>query len=194
MDKLRTFIAIELPAEIKNDLQSIQAFFQNNRCDYVKWVDVPNLHLTLKFLGDIERWQIDPICSAIETAAINVRPFSLHIQEVGAFPNLDRPNILWAGLQGDLKTLSSWQKAIEEYLKPLGFPAESRPFSPHLTLGRLRETATLLERQSLGRQLAAIHPKTGTVMTVSSLNLVHSQLTIKGPIYTILRSFKLKTS
>jgi 2'-5' RNA ligase len=194
MDTLRSFIAIELPPELKSELQSIQTSLQKGQVNYVKWVDTHNIHLTLKFLGDIERAQIDPIVSAIETSTGNSRPFSLSLQDVGAFPSLDRPNIVWAGLQGDLKTLSVWQITIEQNLKPLGFTPESRPFSPHLTLGRVRENATLLEKQSLGRQLAAIHLKSGSPMIVSSLNLVHSQLTPKGPIYTILRSIKLPTS
>ena len=172
----------------------MQTSLQKGQGNYVKWVDTQNMLLTLKFQGDIERAQIDPIFSAIETSTGNIHPFSLSLQDIGTFPNLDRPTVIWAGLQGDLKTLSVWQKSLEQNLKPLGFAAESRPFSPHLTLGRVRENATLLVRQSLGRQLSAIHLKSGSPMIVSSLNLVHSQLTPKGPIYTILRSIKLPTS
>ena len=194
MDKLRAFIAIELPPEIKGELQSIQTSLQKGQYNYVKWVDTQNMHLTLKFLGDINHPQIDSVCSAIETSAHDVHPFSLYLQDAGAFPSLDRPNIIWAGLQGDLKILCTWQKSLEQNLKPLGFTPESRPFSPHLTLGRLRENATLLERQSLGRQLAEIHLQPGGPMIVDALSLVHSHLTSKGPIYTILRSIKLPTS
>jgi RNA 2',3'-cyclic 3'-phosphodiesterase len=194
LEKLRAFAGIELPAEIKGELQSIQKALQTPQSNYVKWVEVANLHLTLIFLGNIAPAQIDPISRAFENATCGIRAFELYLQNVGAFPSLDRPNIIWAGLQGDIKTLCAWQKNLEQKLIPLGFPPESRSFSPHLTLGRVRETASFMERQALGRKLQNLQCQEGTKMTVDSLNLIHSQLTPKGPIYTILRSIKLQSS
>jgi RNA 2',3'-cyclic 3'-phosphodiesterase len=194
LEKLRAFAGIELTAEIKSELQSIQKTLQTPQCNYVKWVEVTNLHLTLIFLGNIASTQIDPISRAFENVTYGIRAFSIFIQNVGAFPSLERPNIIWAGLQGDIKTLCAWQKNLEQKLIPLGFTPESRPFSPHLTLGRIRETASFMEKQAIGRKLQNLQCPKGAKMTVDSLNLIHSQLTPKGPFYTILRSIKLQSS
>jgi RNA 2',3'-cyclic 3'-phosphodiesterase len=194
MEKLRAFIAIELSKEIKSELESLQISLQKPQCDYIKWVEVPNMHLTLIFLGNIDPGQIDPISRSIETASQGIQPFSVCLQKVGAFPSIERPSIIWTGLKGDLKTLGAWQSNLVQKLIPLGFTPESRPFSPHLTLGRVRETASFLEKQALGRKLVNLPFAGSAQMTVGSLKLIHSQLTPKGPIYSNLRSFELKTS
>ena len=110
---------------------------------------------------------------------------------MGAFPDLNRVQIVWVGLSGETDRLAALQKAIEAGLKPLGFAPESRPFTPHLTLARLRDQATPAERQQLGQIIAATGFETGGFQA-DAIHLMRSQLTRAGAIYSRLSSVALK--
>ena len=192
MALIRAFIAVELPAELKSELAELEAQLKKNSPPVVKWVDPNSIHITLKFLGETSEDSIDELMLAIEEAAQEMRPFQLEVREVGAFPNLERVQVLWVGVKGELEKIIQLQKNIETNTEQLGFRRESRTFSPHLTLGRVRDEARPYERQRLGKLLAdtpfiALHN-----VDVNAVNLMKSQLTPTGPIYTCLGSVKLK--
>jgi 2'-5' RNA ligase len=192
MEKIRSFIAIELPGEIKQALTELQRKFKSAGGLSVKWVDPGNIHLTLKFLGDIDAADTSKIITALEEAVGGIPPFNLEVRGLGVFPNMSRIQVIWVGLYGDLEKLSQLQKRIETSLKPLGFPSEARPFSPHLTLARVRDFARPDERQKLGKLISAASFEEKYAINVMSVNLMKSQLTREGSIYSKLGAVTLK--
>ncbi|MFQ6122194.1 MAG: RNA 2',3'-cyclic phosphodiesterase [Dehalococcoidales bacterium] len=194
MEQVRSFIAIELPDEVKSGLAQLQAQLKTGKQPPVKWVDPYSIHLTLKFLGNIALDKIDQITGAIEAAAQGVPPFQLEVKGLGAFPNLRRVQVVWVGVSGEVARLSQLQQRIESNLKPLGFAPESRPFTPHLTLARLRERASLDDRQSVGQLIASVKFEAVYAFKVDSVSLMRSQLTREGAIYSRLSSVGLSQS
>lgn len=136
-ERIRTFIAVEVPEEIKVELRRVQEELKRSGAD-VRWVRSEGIHLTLKFLGEVEPSIIPRIKEGVEGLAQRYRPFRLDVEGMGCFPTIRSPRVIWIGLSGDDGRLSALQRDIEELLKALGFLKEDRPFRPHLTLGRVR--------------------------------------------------------
>ncbi len=191
MEQIRSFIAIELPDQLKNELTQIIAQLKRGRQFSVKWVEPAGIHLTLKFLGNIDADNVNEVTEAIKEAAQSVPPFRLEIKELGAFPNLNRVQVVWVGLGGELEKLNQLQQDIEFNLEILGFAREARPFVAHLTLARVREDASFEERQKLG-QLIANTKFEATTIPVNAVSLMRSQLTRAGAIYSRLSLVELK--
>ncbi len=192
MEQIRSFIAIELTGELKQSLKHLQDRLKEGSRTPIRWVDPDSIHLTLKFLGDIDVNTTGNIIRVIEKAAGGVPPFQLELGGLGIFPNPRRVQVVWVGMAGEVARLELLQKNIEAGLKPLGFAPESRPFRPHLTLGRVRDRARPEEREDLGRLITNMPFTTGGKMSVRSLNLMKSQLTREGPIYSCIGTVELK--
>ena len=189
---IRSFIAIELPQAVKTGLQQLQTELTLPRYSFVKCVAPEGIHLTLKFLGNISANKVTDITGVMEQASQGVSPFQLQITEVGAFPNIRRPRVLWVGIKGEVDKLVGWQQRIDEGLVPLGFAKEARPFTPHLTLARLRENCSPGDRLHFGEMFAKAHVEVDYIFTVNSLNLMRSQLLPTGAVYSRLAEVKLK--
>ena len=192
MEQIRSFIAIELPDEVKSALAQLQAQLKTGKQPPVKWVDPYSVHLTLKFLGNIAADKTGEITGAIEKAAQGVSPFQLEVKDLGVFPNFRRVRVVWVGISGEVAQLSQLQKHIESNLSPLGFAPEVRPFTPHLTLARVREQASPVEQQSFGQLIASTRFEGVYGFSVDSINLMRSQLTSEGAIHSQISSVKLK--
>jgi 2'-5' RNA ligase len=192
MEKIRSFIAIELPVELKQALAQLQQKLKLAGAPLVRWVDPGNIHLTLKFLGDIDVGITGRITSAIEEAVQDIHPFFIEASGLGVFPNMNRIQIIWVGLHGDMEKLGRLQKSIEANLKPLGFPVENRPFTPHLTLARVRDYTRPEERDNLGKIISATNFEGKYKINVNALHLIKSQLTREGPIYSKISTTVLK--
>jgi len=192
MEQVRSFIAIELPDELKEALTQMQAQLRLGQPISVKWVDPYSIHLTLKFLGNIAVGRISEITQAMEEAAQGMSPFHLEVKGLGVFPNLKRVQVAWVGLGGELDKVSQLQQRIESNLMPLGFTAESRAFTPHLTLARLRDRVLPDERERFGQLIANTRFEAIHTIRVDSINLMRSQLTREGAIYSQLSSVALK--
>lgn len=192
MEQIRSFIAIELPDEVKSALTRLEDRLKSGGDYPVKWVDPNNIHLTLKFLGNISSGRISEITAALETAVQGMPPFHLDIKGLGVFPNTRRVQVAWVGVSGALDRLTELQQRIESNVAPLGFPTESRPFSPHLTIARLRDYATSDDRQAFGQLIASTRFEGNSGFDVDYVNLMSSQLTREGPVYSRLSSVKLK--
>ncbi len=192
MEQIRSFIAIELPDELKAGLTRLQAQLKLSHQSWVKWVDPYSIHLTLKFLGNIAVDKIDDVTRAMEEAARGVSPFHLEVKELGVFPNLRRVQVAWVGVGGEVDKLGQLQQRIESALARVGFTPESRPFSPHLTLARLRDRASLDERQRFGQLIADTTFEAVYAIEVETINLMKSQLTREGAIYSRISSVGLK--
>jgi len=191
MEQIRSFIAIELPDQLKQALGQLQAQLKSDRQSWVKWVDPNSIHLTLKFLGNIAATKTGEITRVIEEATQAVSPFRLETKELGAFPNLKRVQVVWLGMGGDVEKLGQLQQRIESNLARLGFTPESRPFTSHLTLARLRNQAAFNERQEFGQLLTATRFQVFN-FEVNGINLMKSQLTRSGAIYSRISHVELK--
>lgn len=193
-EQIRSFIAIELPEEFKSGLLRLQAELKSAVYTFVKWVAPEGIHLTLKFLGNIPSPKVDEIARAMERAIEGATPFRLETTELGAFPNLKRPNVFWLGVGGDLDSLATVQKRIDDVLEPMGFTREKRAFTPHLTLARVRENASPQNRRDFGELIAKTRFDIKYVVEVNSICLMRSQLLPGGAVYCRLAEVKLKSS
>jgi 2'-5' RNA ligase len=189
--QIRSFIAIELPLELKKRLVQLQDEFKSAGFSFVKWAAPEGIHLTLKFLGSIPQSTIPGIIAGITKASQGIPPFTLETSDLGVFPNLRRPNVFWLGVGGDLEKACTLQKRIDEELKPMGFTPEKRAFTPHLTLARLREDASLQNRKDFGDLVAGTHFCSKNVIEVKGISLMMSQLHPTGAVYTKLDEVKL---
>ena len=189
--EIRSFIAIELPPQFRLGLRELQAKLKPENRGPAKWVDPDSIHLTLRFLGNIGEDRLSAITRAIATATAGIPPFCLKTGRIGAFPNLKRVQVVWVGLDGDLERLLELKQRLDSELKPLGFPAEERTFTPHLTLARLRQQASALEREQMGRLISDIGLERVYQMSVTSLSLMRSHLTREGAIHHQISSIAL---
>lgn len=194
MEQVRSFIAIELPDELKRGLTQLQARLKLDKQPGVKWVEPYSIHLTLKFLGSVPIDGIGDITGAIEEAAQGIPPFHLEVKNLGVFPNLRRAQVAWVGISGQLDKLGQLQQGIESNLARLGFAPESRPFTPHLTLARLRQQVSQEERQRFGQLIIGTKFEIVYAIEVDTISLMRSQLTREGAIYTRISSVALGKS
>lgn len=185
---IRAFIAIELPDAVRAVVRDVQQRLRTRGID-AKWVRPENLHLTLRFLGDIAPEQAAGLGALLGRATCSRPRFSLAAQGLGVFPGMRRPRVLWCGLGGDLEALSGLHAELAGGLAAAGFPDDDRPFRGHLTLARFKGPL------DTGRLLAAIEA-VGTYppvpFAVERVCLLQSQLTNAGPIYTRLAAAGLK--
>ena len=192
MELVRSFIAIELPQEVKATLAAMEEKLKARRHPFVKWVDPESIHLTLKFLGNVAPDTIPQIVEAMNRIAQPASPFSLQVGGAGAFPNWQRPQVIWVGIGGEIGRLAALQKELEAALSSLGFQPESRAFSPHLTLGRLRDRVSSEDRRGFGQWAQSVKLEISPSFEVDAIRLIQSQLTPNGPIYTEIDSAKLE--
>ena len=183
MEEIRSFIAIELPGAVKLNLSQIATQLKSGRRFEVKWVAPESIHLALKFLGNILVESTKDIAQAMAEAAQGIPPFRLEVRDLGAFPNLKRVQVAWVGVRGEIDKLSQFQQRLDSNLSRLGFAPEGRPFTPHLTIARLRDSTSSTERQAFGQLIASTQFETG-LFAVDAISLMKSQLTREGPIYS----------
>jgi 2'-5' RNA ligase len=191
VEPIRTFVAIELPSQIKAALSQLQSNLRTSKNASVKWVNPEGIHLTLKFLGNIDEAEVPALTKALSEAVRGVAPFSLQLGDPGAFPGNQAPRVVWVGVEGEIELLLTLHNNVDRVLTPLGFPPEKRAFSPHLTLGRVREEASPGERRRLGENVAALKTEAKSSFKVESLSLMRSKLTREGALYSCLASFAL---
>ncbi len=179
---MRCFVAIELPEEIRRRLGELQK--QLGELDrFVRWVRPEQIHLTVKFLGEVPDQQVSAVCAAAVTAAGAAEPFEIEISGTGCFPDRGPVRVLWAGIPELPPALLAVQRAMEQRYAELGFPRENRAFRPHLTLGRTREGVSA----SVVR--AAVEHEAGFVVGrfhVEALTVFQSILKPAGPTYITL--------
>ena len=189
VETVRAFVAADLPREVIDELARVVSALAGARVKGLRPVRPEGVHLTLKFLGSVPQSEVPAVASAISSVVKQHRPFTLHIGGFGAYPGDHSPRVLWAGVSGT-EALLRLRADIEESLTSLGFAADSRQWSPHLTLARIRDGTSKPHRRLAWQALAnldAISRKT----TVSSVSLVASRLTPKGAVYNTVETFKM---
>lgn len=192
MRMMRAFIAVNIPVEIKQNLQGeIDRLRVLIRGESVRWVRSEGVHLTLKFLGEISNNSLGEIHQILEREVEKHPTCKLRIGGFGCFPNRRRPRVLWIGITEDKGTLAQVQSSINEKLVPLGFEKEERPFHPHLTLGRVRRNASKSELTQL--QDAVNEFVVGQIgqFEVREIHLIESILKPSGAEYFPLGEYTL---
>lgn len=184
---MRLFIAANLASALKAALSQVQEALKARGAD-VGWVKPENLHITLRFLGEVEEARLPVLSEAIASSLKGASPFPLALGGLGAFPDLRFPRVIWIGVKKGAEELSALQARLEEGLQRIGFPPEDRPFSPHLTLGRVRSPR---KREALVEGLKVLQVPLLEEMVLESVELMRSQLHPAGAIYTILQRFPL---
>lgn len=185
---IRAFVAVELPAELQKGIAQTSASLQKSLHNAIRWVAPQNIHLTLKFFGDVSPASLAALTDTLTTEASHQPAFEMSISGFGVFPNLKRPRVLWIGVQAPPE-LAHLLHAIEISSARLGYPTEeNKPFSPHLTIGRVREGADLAEIYPSLQNFQIGH--IGTIQ-VNNIHLYRSDLRPQGPIYTQLASIAL---
>jgi 2'-5' RNA ligase len=185
---IRTFIALELPPSVISLLTKVQEDLKSTRLR-AKWVRPENIHLTLKFLGNINPTDIDKISGAMMDAVDDFGAINLVAEGVGVFPGLKRPRVIWIGLGGQIQSLFAMQRVLEDNLAGLGFKKEKRSFKGHLTLGRFRQTVNPNTIRQIMREYANLYSEE---FTARRIILFKSDLKPTGAVYSQLRQAAFK--
>ena len=189
--KLRSFIAIDCPGSVKESLCQVQQELREVLEGWkLSWTRPEGIHLTLKFLGEVEEERLPLIAEALERAVAGTPPLQVRVRGVGVFPHLRSPRVVWVGMQTASEGLIHLQRRIEEVLVPLGFTTESRPFHPHLTLGRFKPQGKPRGGQGAGpvleRWIAQNEGRECGEFRAAEVLLMKSDLRPQGAAYTVL--------
>jgi 2'-5' RNA ligase len=191
---LRSFIAVKIPREIQNAVARSIAPLQKILPKHViRWVPAENVHLTLKFLGDVSSANLDHLADSLKTETRKHEIFSMTAGGLGAFPNARRARVLWIGLD-DPPALKALLSGIEAVAASLGYDAEDRPFSSHLTIGRVGQNASAADLNRIYIALGEVKIGTLGIVPVDSVHIFKSDLQPAGPIYTALYNLPLNSS
>ena len=193
MNLLRAFVAVEIPAGIRQTICNTTADLRKGIGPLVRWVPMENMHLTLKFLGDVSPANIDMLSQMLRAEADLFHCFDLHVSGLGSFPSLKRPRVIYIGIQAPA-ALETLQRGIESASRRLGYESEERGFSPHLTIGRVKQNVTASEQQTIRRALEETTIDSLGTARVDSVHLYKSDLKPSGSVYTRLYSAPLKHS
>lgn len=191
MSLLRAFIAVELPEALRRRVCDSTAGLQQGIGHLIRWVPMENMHLTLKFLGDTAPSNMEMLSQMVRSEAELFQCFDFQLGGLGAYPNLKRPRVLYVGIQAPA-TLEALQRGIESASRRLGYESEERRFSPHLTIGRVRQNVTATEQQTIRRALEGTKIDSLGTARVDSVHLYKSDLRPSGSIYTRLYSAPLR--
>ena len=184
--RVRVFIAVELSDPVKAEMGKLIASIDALELRGVRTVRAEGLHLTLRFLGDVDSDVVPSIISAMETAAAESAPFELTLAGTGAFPNTATPRTLWVGMKGDLDRLVTLQRGVQSALETAGFGRSGERFSPHVTIARVRDRSP-----SIHRRLAAAVLNEAIPVRVDSITLMRSTPQPGGSIFTHLHTAPL---
>lgn len=184
---IRSFVAIEIPPPLREKVVQVQEILRGAGGG-VKWVEPENLHLTLRFLGEVEEDRLKAVEGVCRQVAAASQPFHLELVGVGAFPHARAPRVVWMGVGEGSEALAELAARLERGIRALGFSREERPFRPHLTLGRVRRPEAI---RSLVEALASLGQERVGAMRVEEMVLMRSDLTPGGPLYTPLSRFPL---
>ena len=186
MSVIRAFVAIDLPPDVQDCLAQISVQLKEQVGEKsVRWVPIPNIHLTLKFLGDVSVNNLDVLKEIIRTEAALQKPLEISIGRLGAFPKTRHPRVIWVGVEAPSE-LTSLQRGIEGRVIKVGYPKDKRAFFPHLTLGRVSRNAAPQDVRKLGDILSSSSVGFLGVASVQEVHLFRSDLLPTGAVYSKL--------
>ncbi|HWR57871.1 MAG TPA: RNA 2',3'-cyclic phosphodiesterase [Thermodesulfovibrionales bacterium] len=184
---MRCFISINLPETLRKDIHGAIEVMKKGNAD-VKWVPADNLHITLKFLGNTDEDIARQLEGRLSALAGSHHSFRINLRGIGVFPDSKRPRVVWIGLL-DTEALRKLQRDVEQTAGTAGFADEDRPFSPHLTIGRIRSSAG---KSYLIKSVEALKERDFGNIEVNTFSLMKSDLKPTGAQYTTLAEFHLK--
>ena len=190
----RLFIAVDLPQGGLTALSQLIHGLRAANLHGMSLVAAKNIHLTLKFLGNVDADRVPGLTAALDDLATQATSFTLELGDVGGFPNLKRTRVLMVGLAGDMQPLNALASLVEDACVTLGFKPEARAFIPHLTVARMRDSALPEDRRKAGEALTALPWSSGMRIPIDSIRLIKSTLTPQGPIYETLHTVTLPLS
>jgi RNA 2',3'-cyclic 3'-phosphodiesterase len=185
---MRLFVAVDIPAEVRQGLASLQDRLRHAQAD-VSWVRPENIHVTLKFLGETDEKRLPSIREALAGVARTGAPFSMEVVGVGSFGGRV-PRVVWVGVRDGAQPLTDLARQVERVLARLGFPKEKREFTAHLTLGRVRSPRNA---QGLLAAVQEVREERFGTIAAKAFELVQSELRPSGSVYTTLERFSLRT-
>ena len=188
---IRCFIAVELDDAIRRKLGRLQDRLRGklHHPPGITWVKPDRIHLTLKFLGEVDDAVINDVCSAASEAAVQVEPFEFELGDIGCFGSAASARVVWVGVTAGLSHLEKLHQSVDKQLAQIGFPSERRRFSPHLTLARVRNVKV---GATVRPAVDKLEPVSFGVQNVSELTVFQSDLSSGGPVYTPLHHAALK--
>jgi 2'-5' RNA ligase len=186
-ESIRTFIAIEIPQNVISAIGKIQQALKSYRFS-IKWVRPESIHLTLKFLGNIDPAAVESIDRVLKTTVDPFKPFSLQARGLGVFPGVKRPRVIWMGIAGQMDRLMGLQRNLDKNMNDIGFARDKRPFKGHLTLGRVKGR---IDSRRMSGVLTEYSDFEAQPFTVGSLILYKSELHPTGAVYTKLLEIAL---
>ena len=186
-EKIRVFIAVPVPEEIKNNIANSQEILkQKFDNDKIKWVKANLMHITIKFLGDIETAMIPDMKKMVQKSIADANSFKLSVKKIGVFPGIRKPRIIWAGIEQDVGKLVDIHEKINENINVLGFKKESKGLTPHITLARVKHKP--INSKILKQVIEESQRLFLGEFQVNNIILYKSELYPTGPLYTPLWS------
>lgn len=188
MTSIRAFIAVEIDSPHKQKLSKLISELKKSNA-YIKWITEAQMHLTLKFLGNIEGNKVQEISNVLKSIADNFNIFGIQLSKIGSFPNMNKPRVIWIGIDKGADELKLLNSRIETELEKLGFEKEKREYKTHLTLGRVKSLKNIPELTNL---INGTCFQSQDEIKIDKLILFQSTLTPKGAIYTALAEHLLQ--
>ena len=192
MTLLRVFIAVEIPLPIRQAILDQTESLRAALGPLIRWVPLENMHLTLKFIGDVSPANVELLSQMLTAETMGCAPFRMQIGGLGSFPTSRRTRVIWVGIQAPA-ALASLQRGLESAAARLGYESETRPFSPHLTIGRVRQQVRASDQQQIRAALERTQVGDLGAAAVTAVHLFKSDLKPSGAEYTCLFSAQLKT-
>lgn len=183
----RTFISIEISDEVRSRLGDFQGRLESTGAD-LKLVEPQNIHLTLRFLGDVPEKQIEEVKNVTRDAGKITDPFDLEVNGVGVFPHLDYIRVIWAGVGEGRERTTIIRQRLDKNLAEINFPPENKEFTPHITFARVRSGKAKNKIANLVREMS---DENFGICHVDAIELRKSKLTQKGPIYSTLERARI---
>jgi len=183
--KVRAFLAIDIDKNLVQKIENLQKEFKKTNAN-VKYVEVDNIHFTLKFFGNVDEDMIDKISIATENVLKEYEPMDIAIQGTGSFPNEDYIKVIWLGIEEN-PVIIDLAKKLDVEFKKLGFRKEKN-YSPHLTIGRMRSHK---DKQQIKEKIATFKDIEIGKMSINEISLKKSELRPNGPIYSNIKTFKI---
>jgi 2'-5' RNA ligase len=190
-DNVRVFVACEVPGEVQRTIGEITDKLKETSGDDVRWVRPDGVHVTLKFLGEVSQKKLPAIKMALQEAVVRHSPFNLELSNIGTFGGREGLRTMWVGIAGDVLRLEAMVRDVNLALSVVGFEPERRPFRPHLTLGRVRDTVPTRRRAEIEVDVGRLKVPEVDWRT-SQITLMRSRLTPRGAEYDIVATFPLR--
>jgi len=195
LDVIRAFIAVELPPPLHDYLAELtRRLLSEVPPGSIRWVRQDGIHLTLKFLGLVPEARLAEINLLLEPRLRQLVPFQVQLGGLGCYPEMQRPRVVWVGARSPAGELKALQASVETSLSELGFSPETREYSGHLTLGRVRREATRGELKQIGETIGRMGETERRTLEVRGVALFQSELRPEGAVYTRLREWRLRES